>query len=398
MKKFTSFSLALVMALVMVIGCLPTALADGNKEINVMIWYRDIDDLDFQNMPYFNDPEGGITALSGVHATFNQVKGSDWSTKINLMLASGDYPDIIVRGGLNLEMYGVDQEILIPLDDIIDQYMPNYKAYLDFDPDTAKSLRSSDGKTYQLGWLIPQNINTDAHLFINRQWLDNLGLSVPTTIEEFEQMLIAFRDQDADGNGDPSNEIPMGGTLRNLVDGIAHILNFYGVAMNDNDIALDDEGKVYSPLTADGMRAGLETMHRWYSEGLIDVEAVSQDSNAAEAKINAGNVGCTWRWRMTAMGTDEAVYSQYICILPFSADGYQAKLQRYLESPSFGAAITAGCKDVEAAAKWLDAQFSWERMISGYNGEKDEFWGYDADGRVDIFPMSDGTRTVPGQS
>ncbi|MBQ3705770.1 MAG: extracellular solute-binding protein [Clostridia bacterium] len=393
MKK----TLALLLAAIMLLACIPASLAE-TKEISVMIWYRDIDDLDFANMPYFNDPENGITAQSGTHATFNQVKGSDWSTKVNLMLASGEYPDVIVRGGLNLEMYGVDQEILIPLDDVIDQYMPNYKAYLDADPALAQSLKSSNGKTYQIGWLIPQNINTDSHLFINKVWLDNLGLSVPTTVEEFEKVLIAFRDQDADGDGNPSNEIPMGGTLRNLVDGIAHLMNFWGVAYNDIDIALDDEGRVYSPLTAEGLRPALETISRWYNEGLIDVEAVSQDSNAAEAKINAGNVGVTWRWRMSAMGTDEAIYTQYTCVIPFSADGYHARLQRYLEIPSFGAAITAGCKDVEAAAKWLDTQFAWENMISGYNGAKGEFWFYNDDNMVELVPMSDGTRTVPGQS
>jgi len=394
MKK----TLALLLAAMMLLACMPAAMADDAKEISVMIWYRDIDDLDFANMPYFNDPENGITAQSGVHATFNQIKGSDWSTKVNLMLASGEYPDVIVRGGLDLEMYGVDQEILIPLDEIIDQYMPNYKAYLEYDPQTAQSLKSSNGQTYQLGWLIPQNINTDSHLFINKTWLDNLGLAVPTTIEEFENVLVAFRDQDADGNGDATNEIPMGGTLRNLVDGIAHLMNFWGVANNEIHVALDDEGKVYSPLTAEGVRPALETISRWYNEGLIDVEAISQDSNASEAKINAGNIGCTWRWRMSAMGTDDAIWQQYICVIPFSAEGYQAKLQRYLEIPSFGAAITAGCKDVEAAAKWLDTQFAWENMISGYNGAKDEFWGYDEAGKVEIYPMSDGTRTVPGQS
>ena len=99
------------------------------------------------------------------------------------------------------------------------------------------------------------------------------------------------------------------------------------------------------------------------------------------------------------MGTDEAIYTQYQCIiLPPSAEGYQAKLQRYIEIPSFGAAITAGCKDVEAAARWLDTQFIWDNMITGYNGAKEEFWFYNADNMVELRPMSDGTRTVPGQS
>ena len=57
-----------------------------------------------------------------------------------------------------------------------------------------------------------------------------------------------------------------------------------------------------------------------------------------------------------------------------------------------------GCEDVEAACKWMDAQFQWDNMITGYNGKYGEFWGYAENGKVDIYPMSDGTRTVPGQS
>ena len=102
---------------------------------------------------------------------------------------------------------------------------------------------------------------------------------------------------------------------------------------------------------------------------------------------------------MTAMGTDEAVYSQYEFLLPPTVEGIQAQLWRYLELPSFGAALTVGCEDIEAACKWMDAQFEWENMLNGYNGMKGpEFWGYDEAGKVDIYPMPDGTRTVPGQS
>lgn len=394
MKKLVS----LLLAAVMLLSVTSFALADDVKEIDVMVWYRDIDDLNFAEMPYYNDPDTGITAQTGVHANFNQIKGGDWSTKLNLMLAAGEYPDIILRGSINLEMYGVDQEILLPLDEYIDQYMPNYKALLDADPDLARSLRSSDGKMYQIGWLIPQNICTDSHLFINKTWLDNLGLEVPTTIEEYEQVLIAFRDGDADGDGNPSNEIPMGGTYGSMVSGLQFMFSCWGIPANDKYVSIDDEGKVYSHLQHENLRAALETISRWYNEGLIDVEAVSQDENAYEAKVNAGTYGSFWRWRMTAMGTDESVYSQYVCMMPPTVEGVQAKLVRYLEIPSFGAALTVGCKDIEAACRWMDTQLEWENMVNGYNGMKGEFWDYDAEDRVELYPMSDGTRSVPGQS
>ncbi len=394
MKKLVS----LLLAVLMITACVSGAMAAGAaKEIDVMVWYRDIDDLYFNEMPYYND-ENGITAQSGVHATFNQVKGADWPTKFNLMLASGEYPDVILRGTPNLEMYGVDQEIIIPLDEYIPQYMPNYNALLEADPDLAKSLRSSDGKMYQIGWLIPQNINTDSHLFLNKQWLDNLGLEEPTTLEEYVDVLRAFRDQDANGNGDPNDEIPLGGTYRSMVDGIIHMFSFWGVPFNDKYVTISDDNQVVSPLLNDGLRTALETLSSWYAEGLIDIETVAQDTNSFEAKVNAGSYGSFWRWRMTAMGTSEEVYSQYVCLMPFAADGNQVTLPRYLEIPSFGAALTVACEDIEAALTWIDTQFQFDNMINGYNGMYGEFWGYAEDGAVDIYPMPDGTRTVPGQS
>ncbi|MDR2657340.1 MAG: extracellular solute-binding protein [Oscillospiraceae bacterium] len=393
MKK----TLAILLTLALL---LPAAfvMAESTKEIDVMVWYRDIDDLYFNEMPYYNDLEFGITAQSGVHADFNQVKGADWTTKANLMLASGEYPDVIMHGGINLEMYGVDQGILLPLDEYIKQYMPNYQALLDADPDLAQTLRSSDGKMYQIGWLIPQNINTDSHLFINKAWLDNLGLAVPTTIEEYEAALRAFKEQDANGNGDPNDEIPLGGTYKSMVDGIVHLFSFWGVPFNERYVNINDDMKVSSPLLNENLRAALETVSRWYGEGLIDIEAVAQDTNAFEAKINAEQYGSFWRWRMTAMGTAEEISAKYVCLNPFSVNGVTPQLPRYLEIPSFGAAITAGCEDIEAACKWLDAQLQWDNMINGYNGMYEEFWKYEEDGKVTILPMSDGTRTVPGQS
>ena len=393
MKK----ALAALLCLMLLGGCLVNVALADPKEIDVMVWYRDVDDLYFNDMPYYNG-ENGITAQSGVKAIFNQVKESDWSTKLNLMFASGEYPDVILRGGVNTEMYGVDQGILLPLDDYIEMYMPVYSERLAQDPQLAMSLRSSDGKMYQIGWIVPQNINSASHLFINTNWLENLGLEMPTTIDEFTAVLRAFRDEDANGNGDPSDEIPFGGTYKSMVDGITHLFSFWGIPFNDLYLSIDDNGSVVSPLLADGLRDALEVVSDWYNEGLIDIESLTQDGNSSDAKVNAGDYGAFWRWRLTAMGTDEAVYSQYGLMVPVSADGYKATLPRYLEIPSFGAAVTVGAEDIESVMTWMDTQMQFDNMITGYNGAYGEFWDYDDAGKVVIFPMTDGTRTVPGQS
>lgn len=385
----------------MLLSLVPAAMAETPKEIDVMIWYRDIDYLNFQEMPYFNDPEIGITVQSGVKANFNQIKQADWSTKINLMLTSGEYPDVIVCGVLNLEMYGVDQEILLPLDEYIDQYMPNYKALLEADPELAKSLRSSNGKMYQIGWIIPMNINADGHLFINVDWLKAANLEMPTTMDEYVSTLRAIRDLDVDGDGDAADEIPLAGTFNDIQNGVMNVLRCGGVPTNNEFIFLDDAGKAYSWLNHPNPRAGMETLSVWYAEGLIDIETVSQDYKAFEAKVNANDYGSFWRWRMTSMGTTPELNEQNECMLPTAAEGYEVKIPLPLELPGFGAVLTvAAVKNgkVEAVCKWLDAQFQWDNMFSGNNGMYNEFWDCDEAGMVDIWPMTDGTRSVPGQS
>ena len=73
MKKLVS----LLLAAALLLSLTSFALAeDAVKEIDVMVWYRDIDDLNFSEMPYYNDPEIGITAQSGVKRVFNLLKSA----------------------------------------------------------------------------------------------------------------------------------------------------------------------------------------------------------------------------------------------------------------------------------------------------------------------------------
>lgn len=66
---------------------------------------------------------------TGIHLEWEVIKGTDWSTKLNLMFASGEYPDLIItpNTAVDQEEYGVSQKLLIPLnDDLTSKYMPNY--------------------------------------------------------------------------------------------------------------------------------------------------------------------------------------------------------------------------------------------------------------------------------
>jgi ABC-2 type transport system ATP-binding protein len=142
--------------------------------------------IDFSNQWFFQQLE----QKTGVHVDFEEVKEIGWDSKLNLMFASGSLTDLILRGSLDVEEYGVSQHLLVPLEELIPEEMPNYAALLNID-DAGASIPSSDGHSYYVGFLISQGVNTNGHFFINQTWLDKLGLAVPTTVDELTDVSLS---------------------------------------------------------------------------------------------------------------------------------------------------------------------------------------------------------------
>ena len=387
-------------------GDTAAAQADGNfnetgypivKEpitLKVMIAIRDSDSLtDFDEMP-------GVKRLeeeTGIHAEWEVIKGSDWKTKLNLAFASGEYPDVILatngEGQLDDEEYGVTQGIVIPLDDLIDQYMPNFVERRDAeDNDPTTSLVASDGKIYSVGYLVGQNINTNQHYFINQEWLDALNLETPANVEELTEVLRAFKTGDPNGNGE-ADEIPLEMGLDIGFNGIRYMLPLFGLPCDpDKWIYIDDDKKVQFIATQDGFRDCMEWLHMLYEEGLVDPEIVSQDFNTVETKLKEGNVGFFTAWRLVAMAYDEGVASNSVLWMPDSS----ASLYRYLELCRPGAFVTSSNQNVPATMRWLDALLETDMMFSLYYGEQDAGeglgWIYDENNKITV--TNDGSAEV----
>nr|WP_308628355.1 extracellular solute-binding protein [uncultured Eisenbergiella sp.] len=387
-------------------GDTAAAQADGNfnetgypivKEpitLKVMIAIRDSDSLtDFDEMP-------GVKRLeeeTGIHAEWEVIKGSDWKTKLNLAFASGEYPDVILatngEGQLDDEEYGVTQGIVIPLDDLIDQYMPNFVERRDAeDNDPTTSLVASDGKIYSVGYLVGQNINTNQHYFINQEWLDALNLETPANVEELTEVLRAFKTGDPNSNGE-ADEIPLEMGLDIGFNGIRYMLPLFGLPCDpDKWIYIDDDKKVQFIATQDGFRDCMEWLHMLYEEELVDPEIVSQDFNTVETKLKEGNVGFFTAWRLVAMAYDEGVASNSVLWMPDSS----ASLYRYLELCRPGAFVTSSNQNVPATMRWLDALLETDMMFSLYYGEQDAGeglgWIYDENNKITV--TNDGSAEV----
>ncbi len=143
----------------------------------------------------------------------------------SLLLASGDLPDVFFGdNALKDNDIATNLDMFIPLEDYVEKYCPNIKAAWEARAHYASDGYQSDGHIYGLPGkkpLRPKGCDTP---FINKAWLDRLGLEMPTTVDEWYEVLKAFWEQDANGNGDPNDEIPLTGSAKtNLFDWIRYI-------------------------------------------------------------------------------------------------------------------------------------------------------------------------------
>lgn len=358
-----------------------------NDEITlkVLIGIRDTDNLvDPAEMPAIQRLE----EQTGIKVEWEVIKSSEWDTKLNLIMVTGEYPDIIIGhkgGGLSMEQYGVDQKILIPLDDLIAEYAPLYTERIALeDVDPTRNLVSSDGQTYTMGFYVATGATISRHFFIKQSWLDALKLDMPTDLESLNNVLRAFKTQDPNGNGE-ADEIPIVAHMdENRTYSILPFLNMFGVPYAaKNWLYIDDNKQVQFSATQDGYRECMEWLHMCYEEGLLDVEVVSQDQNACTAKIADDKSGFNTGYRLHGQKID-AVVDQYALYMPWEGtiigDGISGA------DPSVY--FTCTNKYPEASMRWINAWLEIETAFSMYHGEYNEAkeeragWYFDENGKI----------------
>jgi putative aldouronate transport system substrate-binding protein len=211
------------------------------------------------------------------------------------------------------------QGLIIPLEGLIDSHMPNLKAVLEKRPQLRAALTASDGHIYSF----PKVDETEAEevlnkAYINKEWLDKLGLEMPTTTEEFYTVLKAFKEQDPNGNGKP-DEIPftaLGNWGPEFSFGIYPMFHAFGVPDMPNHIAVRDGKVVYAP-TLPGYRDAMIYFNKLYTEGLADPELFTQSFAQMTAKGSA----------------PETVYGSFVSYLDTVTLGGDAKDDAYVPLP-----------------------------------------------------------------
>ncbi|GGD97547.1 ABC transporter substrate-binding protein [Paenibacillus nasutitermitis] len=316
-----------------------------------------------------------------------------------LMLASGDYPEVILQGALTKEeqmKYG-KQGVFIPLNDLIDKYAPNFKKALTDIPYLKSSITAPDGNIYAL----PQ-INECYHcdyamkLWINKEWLDKLGLSVPTTTDEFYTVLKAFKEKDPNGNG-KKDEIPLTGSDEMWAGNVsaflmnAFIMDDYTEKSNGTFLSVKD-GKVDMVADKEEWKQGLLYLNKLYKEGLIDPAAFTQNADAIQQLANRepDNVmgGLTTALISYAHSPDDKHprHKEYVTVPPLKGpNGVQQTIYfAGIGSSQFAITNKATEEQQIAAIRLADYLYTEEAIVLEEHGPEGKGWRKATDGEMDM--------------
>lgn len=220
-----------------------------------------------------------IQEVSGITLDFRVYNSNEDK---NLMFTSRDYPDISFNVGSDKQILdaamGGD---IYALDELIDSYAPTWKAYLEKDDYARKVVTMSDGHIYSLPIVRdePSNGGLRDQWLIQKTWLDELNLQVPTTTDEFYEVLKAFKENAGTGSI-PQDVIPYYtyGILNN-VGGALDIINSYGVRVANERymVTVDDSGKVEFNYANEAIKEPLAFIRKLFEEGLIPGECLTDD-------------------------------------------------------------------------------------------------------------------------
>jgi putative aldouronate transport system substrate-binding protein len=281
--------------------------------------------------------------------------------QLNLMIADGsNLPDLLEYNWLTSYPGGpgkaIDDGVILKLNDIIDRYCPNLKAYLQAHPEFDRMVKTDDGSYYSFPFIRGEEILWYSQgLMIRKDWLDELGLQPPDTMDDWHTVLTAFKNR---------KNIPSPFT-QVFSNNQRMFMTPFGI-MKGWFIGAED-GKIHFGQIEPGYRRWMETMAQWYKEGLIDQDIASIQTSQQNQKMTAGTAGSTVASVGSGMGTWTAsarsgnpkyeIMALADPVLAKGAKGVYAYVgQAYGTNATV--AISGSCKNVEIAARFLDWGFS----------------------------------------
>jgi putative aldouronate transport system substrate-binding protein len=373
MKRFFICLIAATLAAAVWAGSQPERAATGPSEITVWMELHQNFSQIFKNM---GDTEFAkeLQKRTNTKVTYLHPPAGQAREAFNLLLASGDLPDVVefnwytIPGG---PAKAIADGYILKLNDVIDKYAPNLKAYLAAKPAIARMIKTDEGWYYSFPFLRGEEDSSPllftSGIIVRKDWLDDLKLPMPEVIGDWETTLKAFKDKK--GATAPLSLIYVSSTSWELTN---QLVNCFAPAFDANGQYYVDGGKVKLGIVQPGFKSFLAEMNGWYKQGLLDPNFATADRKAVEANFTGGKSGVTQgsagqnigRYMQVMTAKDPKV-SVTGAPVPGPRRGELAKF--YTRKSIYGdgntGAISAKSKNVAAAARYLDYAYGKDGML-----------------------------------
>ena len=281
-KKMKNYIITLMICIVLILLSSKTTLPSQHAETVKKTNEIEVKGLIFANQ-YMEDVNKiqvikDIEEEIGIDVTFNKVSDYKKLSQRKYILQKVEQPDFIMGGNLkNNDVHAyIHNEMIIPLDDLIENYAPHIKKLFEEQPSLKRYSTFLDGQIYTLPFVNEvEHEEVENYLFINKTWLDRLGLSMPTTTEEFYNVLKAFKKMDPNRNG-KADEIPFSYIDEMEEYNINSFMGAFGAINSESYLMIRDDKVSFVP----GEEAYKETilyLRKLYGEHLLDTEIFTQD-------------------------------------------------------------------------------------------------------------------------
>lgn len=306
--------------------------------------------------------------LTGIHVKITYATRTGADEQFNLMMASGEYTDIIdnvtdrYAGGAEA---AIDENVILNLAGYLEKDLPDYSKYLYADKETAKDLTTDSGYIPAVYQLYDEVREPDAGPIIRQDWLDKLGLDTPETYDDYEKVLLAFKN-----NYNCSSPLIL---LADAVPENNYLVAGYGIAGKT-----EEAGKAYMPfyqvdgvvkygLLEDGFKQYVTMLRKWYSEGLIAADYATADNAARDSLQNNEQCGiwysgsglCGYTGDNAMISSDDPNY--HAVAIPDAVQkkgdiNHLSTSSKYKSNHSVSITTQAG--DSELIAQWLNFWFT----------------------------------------
>ena len=334
---------------------------------------------DVQNMKAYEE-------ISGVHVEWDNYDPSVFNNSLAAAIASDDLPDVIMKASLsNVQMYEWGQdEILIDLAPYLEDYAPNFWAILEKYPDIRKAVTAPDGGIYGLPQIVlASQMRVPCKMFINTDALSRFGMDMPSTLDEFYDYMVAFRDSDYNGNG-KADEVPMATSSTYLLKYFYGSFGLRTRGAHHDTVDIDPAtGELRLLAASDSYREFLEFLNKCYEEKLIYTEIFTDgDKNngvlAAENRLGAAVATTLFAIPTNLLENWGGINGQLT-----GPSGYEIVSEARSNLHSTGNfCITYQCENVERALQWVDYFYSEEGSLFYHAGVEGVNWEVKADGSL----------------